>query len=62
MAITAKLNAAINEIIASLDTRKRLEDLHLLPAGGSPADMRKLIQDETKRWSDVIQKAGIQPE
>jgi len=24
--------------------------------------MRKLIQEETKRWTDVIHKAGIQPE
>ena len=61
-AIIAKLNQAINEIIAAPDTHKRLEELHLLPAGGSPADMRKLIQDETKRWGDVILKAGIQPE
>ena len=61
-AITGKLNTAINEIIGNPDARKRFEDLNLLPAGGSPADMRKLIQDETKRWSEVIQKAGIVPE
>jgi tripartite-type tricarboxylate transporter receptor subunit TctC len=61
-AITAKLNAAINEIIGTPDTRRRFEELHLLPAGGSPAEMRKLIQDETKRWSEVIRKAGIQAE
>jgi tripartite-type tricarboxylate transporter receptor subunit TctC len=61
-AITGKLNQAMNEIIGNPDTRKRFEELNLLPAGGSPADMRKLIQDETKRWSEVIQKAGIQPE
>jgi tripartite-type tricarboxylate transporter receptor subunit TctC len=61
-AITGKLNATINEIIQSADTKKRFEELNLLPAGGSPEDMRKLIQDETKRWGEVIQKAGIQPE
>jgi tripartite-type tricarboxylate transporter receptor subunit TctC len=61
-AITGKLNATINEIIQSADTKKRFEELNLLPAGGSPEDMRKLMQDETKRWGEVIQKAGIQPE
>ena len=61
-AITGKLNQAINDIIAAPDSRKRFEDLNLLAVGGSPADMRKLIQDETKRWSEVIHKAGIQPE
>ena len=30
--------------------------------GGSPADLRKLIQEETARWGEVIKKAGIQPE
>ena len=61
-AITGKLNAAINEIINTPDTKKRFEELNLLVAGGSTADMRKLIQEETKRWTDVIHKAGIQPE
>jgi tripartite-type tricarboxylate transporter receptor subunit TctC len=61
-AITGKLNAAINEIINTPDTKKRFEELNLLVAGGSTADMRKLIEEETKRWTDVIHKAGIQPE
>jgi tripartite-type tricarboxylate transporter receptor subunit TctC len=61
-AITGKLNAAINEIINTPDTKKRFEELNLLVAGGSTADMRKLIQEETKRWTEVIHKAGIQPE
>jgi tripartite-type tricarboxylate transporter receptor subunit TctC len=30
--------------------------------GGSPEDMRKLVEEETRRWGDVIRKAGIQPE
>jgi tripartite-type tricarboxylate transporter receptor subunit TctC len=61
-AITGKLNAAVNEIINTPDTKKRFEELNLLAAGGSTADMRKLIQEETKRWTEVIHKAGIQPE
>src|SRR4051794_6341542 len=61
-AITQKLNLTVNEIIGGADTRRRFEELNLLPAGGSPADMRKLIQNEAKRWGEIIQKAGIQPE
>ena len=34
----------------------------MYPAGGSPADMRKLVEAETHRWGEVIKKAGIQPE
>jgi tripartite-type tricarboxylate transporter receptor subunit TctC len=60
--IIAKLNRAVNDIINDADTKKRFVELNLLPAGGTPADMRKLVQEETTRWVDVIRKAGIQPE
>jgi tripartite-type tricarboxylate transporter receptor subunit TctC len=60
--IVAKLNRTINDIIGDSETRKRFAELNLLAAGGSPADMRKLVTDETHRWTEVIRKAGIQPE
>jgi tripartite-type tricarboxylate transporter receptor subunit TctC len=60
--IVAKLNQAVNDIIAAPETRQRFEDLNLLPAGGSAADMAKFVKEETRRWSDVIHRAGIQPE
>ena len=60
--IVAKLNQAINDIINDAETKKRFAELNLLAAGGSPADMRKLVTEETRRWTDVIRKAGIQPE
>jgi len=58
----AKLNLAINDIINDTETKKRFAELNLLAAGGSPADMRKLVTEETARWTAVIRKAGIQPE
>jgi tripartite-type tricarboxylate transporter receptor subunit TctC len=60
--IIAKLNQTINEIIKQDDMKKRFTELNLEPVGGSPADMRKLVEEETRRWSEVIRKAGIQPE
>jgi tripartite-type tricarboxylate transporter receptor subunit TctC len=60
--IVAKLNKTINDIIAASDTKKRFADLDLIAVGGTPGEMRKLMQEETARWSDVIKKAGIQPE
>ena len=61
-AIVAKLNKAMNDIISASDTKKRFADLDLIAVGGTPAEMRKLMQEETARWSDVIKKAGIEPE
>jgi tripartite-type tricarboxylate transporter receptor subunit TctC len=60
--IVAKLNRAANEVIQSPEMKKHFEDLNLLPAGGSPADMGKIVKDETQRWTEVIRKAGIMPE
>jgi tripartite-type tricarboxylate transporter receptor subunit TctC len=60
--IVAKLNRTMNDIINQDEMKKRFHDLHLEPMGGSPEDMRKLVEDETRRWGDVIRKAGIQPE
>jgi tripartite-type tricarboxylate transporter receptor subunit TctC len=60
--IVLKLNRAINEIMNDADTKKRFEELNVVGTGGSPADLRKLITEETKRWGEVIKQAGIQPE
>jgi tripartite-type tricarboxylate transporter receptor subunit TctC len=61
-AIIAKLNKAVNDIIAEPDTRTRFRELNLIAAGGSPEDMAKLKREETERWSKVIRDAGITPE
>jgi tripartite-type tricarboxylate transporter receptor subunit TctC len=60
--IVAKLNRVVNDIINDSETKKRFAELNLLAAGGTPADMRKLVVEETRRWTEVIRKAGIQPE
>jgi tripartite-type tricarboxylate transporter receptor subunit TctC len=60
--IVNKLNQAVNDIIAAPETKKQFEDLNLLPAGGSPAEMGKFVKEETRRWTEVIHRAGIQPE
>jgi tripartite-type tricarboxylate transporter receptor subunit TctC len=60
--IIAKVNQAVNEIINTAESKQRFEELNLLAAGGSPEDMRKLVQEETRRWTEVIKRAGIQPE
>src|SRR5262249_45938635 len=61
-AIIAKLNKAVNDIIAEPETKARFRELNLIAAGGSPEDMARLKREETERWSKVIRDAGIQPE
>jgi tripartite-type tricarboxylate transporter receptor subunit TctC len=61
-AIVAKLNKAINDAMADPETEKRFAELQIIKVGGSPAAMRKLIQDDTQRWGEVIKRAGITAE
>src|SRR3954467_3704001 len=48
--IIAKLNGAMNEIIKDADTKKRFAELNLVAPGGSPEDLRKLENEEIRRW------------
>src|SRR6516162_6132800 len=57
-AVIEKLNRAINDIRDEPETKARFKELHLLRAGGSPADMAALKKAETERWGRVIREAG----
>jgi tripartite-type tricarboxylate transporter receptor subunit TctC len=57
--IIAKLNAAINDALKEPDIRAKFDALNLLPGGGTPDEMGSFVREETKRWSEVVQRAGI---
>ena len=59
-AIIAKLNRAVNATLDEPEVKERYRQLHLLPGGGSSADMAKLKKEETERWTRVIRDAGIE--
>ncbi len=58
-AIVAKLNAAANTAMQAPDLLARYQKLSASPGGGTPAEIRAFIQDETRRWGAVIRAAGI---
>ncbi len=60
--IIAKLNAAANKAMTDPDLLARFKDLSIIPGGGSPAEAAAFIKSETRRWSEVIRDAGIQPQ
>jgi tripartite-type tricarboxylate transporter receptor subunit TctC len=59
--IIAKLNAAMNQTLQAPDVKEHFAKMNLSPGGGTPADAAAFIKDETKRWGEVIQRAGIKP-
>jgi tripartite-type tricarboxylate transporter receptor subunit TctC len=57
--IVARLNRAVNDILAEPQTAARLTELGgtLLP--GSPADFARLIAGETDKWGKVVNSLGL---
>ena len=60
--IVDKLNQEINAGLADPKMKPRLADFGGTPLVGSPADLGKLIADETEKWGKVIQAANIKAE
>lgn len=60
--VIARVSAESLKILASDDFRKRLQDVGLTPAGGSPADFSKFIEDESKVWAKVVADNNISVE
>jgi tripartite-type tricarboxylate transporter receptor subunit TctC len=57
--IVAKLNAAINEVLAAPEMQAQLRTLHLQPIGGTPAQMAEIVKTDTQRWGDLIRAANV---
>jgi tripartite-type tricarboxylate transporter receptor subunit TctC len=59
--IVAKLNATLLDVLKEPDLVARFKALHLLPGSTNPAETRAFIADDTRRWSEVIRAAKIEP-
>jgi tripartite-type tricarboxylate transporter receptor subunit TctC len=58
-AVVAKLNSEINASLKDPDFKKIVEALGYIPTGSTPAEFGTYVQNEIKRWSEVITKANI---
>lgn len=60
--IIDKLNQETNAALVNPKFKSRLADLDGGVLGGSPADFRKIIVEETEKWGKVVKFANIKPE
>jgi tripartite-type tricarboxylate transporter receptor subunit TctC len=60
--IVARLNAAINEGVASADIRARFAQLGLEPSTGSPQEFGAFFVAEARKWASVVAAAHISAE
>jgi tripartite-type tricarboxylate transporter receptor subunit TctC len=57
--ILERINREVNTILATAEFRERLQRVGAVPVGGSIADFRERLRDETERWGKVIKFANI---
>jgi len=58
MAISRKWSGLVNEVLKNPDVTKKLQDMSMIPAGGSPEDMAQFMREDRERWSAVIKASG----
>ena len=59
--VTAVLNKNLVAAQNNAETRKKLEDIGIIPLVMSPEQVSDFVRSEQKLWADVIQQAGIKP-
>ena len=57
--IIAKLNQKINTTLTEPAFRKRVMDMGLTIMGGTPEEVSSYIVSESKKWSELVQSAGV---
>ncbi len=60
--IVDRLNKEVDAALVDPKFKAQLANLDGTVLGGSPADFRKLIAEETEKWRKVIRLANIKPE
>ena len=58
-AAVAKLNAAVNQVLAEADLARWLGEMGLSLVGGTPQSFGQKLTEETAKWRKVIQDAHI---
>jgi len=57
--VVDQLNSEINKIIKDPEFAQRIATDGLVPVGGTPERLLKLLKDEILNWEKVVQRAGI---
>jgi tripartite-type tricarboxylate transporter receptor subunit TctC len=60
--IVDQLNQQVAAILSSADAKGAFEAQGLVPTPSSPDALQEIVVKDRKRWADVVQSRGIQPE
>ncbi len=53
------VNRAVNKVLALPEVRERFAALGLDVGGGTPADLSRTMQEDTRRWAPVVKRTGF---
>lgn len=54
-----RINEAMNRALAQSDVAERFLSLGYEPGGGTPSELIRLMQTDTKRWAPVVKASGF---
>jgi tripartite-type tricarboxylate transporter receptor subunit TctC len=57
-ALADRINAETNRLLADAEFRAKVRALGAEPMGGSPADFRRLFEEDYARWGEVVKISG----
>ena len=57
--IVKKLNAAVNEALASAEVKERFAQLNVDSHATTPEEFRAFVKEQTERWGKVVKEANI---
>jgi tripartite-type tricarboxylate transporter receptor subunit TctC len=60
--VVQKIHRDVAEALASEEVRAKLAALGLEPMGNAPDAFGRMIASESRKWSDIVRKANIQPQ
>lgn len=60
--IVQRMSREIAAVLAEPEVRKRLQTAYFDPVGSTPEALATFMNDELKRWTPVIERAGIKPD
>lgn len=62
MPIAERMSVEVGRALADVDVRRRVADLGGVPAAGTPAELRRELEERSRRWGDLIREKNIRAE
>jgi tripartite-type tricarboxylate transporter receptor subunit TctC len=56
--LTNRISSAVGEVMRETEVTNRLNTMSMVSTGSSPTELSKFIDEEAKRWGDVIRTSG----